>query len=91
MDRIAIGYRIFVRYTNTRGQRLRGLFILKSETNRRKMEWLGKLFTFYNYTTNIRETRHAQRWLIESVAPRAGSRNQQRAGPGASAGRFTFC
>ena len=68
MDRIAIGYRIFVRYTNTRGQRLRGLFILKSETNRRKMEWLGKLFTSYNYPTHIRETRHAQRWLIESVA-----------------------
>ena len=68
-DFFLIGYRIFVRYTNTMGQRLRGLFILKSETNRRKMEWLGNLFTSYNYTTtDIRETRQDHRWLIESVA-----------------------
>lgn len=46
-----IGYRIFVRYTNKAGKRLRGLYILKSETNKKKMEWFGNIFTHYNYTT----------------------------------------
>ncbi len=46
-----IGYRIFVRYTNTAGKRLRGLYILKSETDKKKMEFLGNVFTHYNYTT----------------------------------------
>lgn len=50
-DFFLVGYRIFVRYTNTKGKRLRGLFILKSETNKKKMEVLGNLFTHYNYTT----------------------------------------
>jgi uncharacterized protein YqjF (DUF2071 family) len=46
-----IGYRIFVRYTNAAGKRLRGLYILKSETDKKKMELLGNIFTHYNYTT----------------------------------------
>lgn len=46
-----IGYRVFVRYTNQAGKRLRGLYILKSETDKKKMEFLGNLFTHYNYTT----------------------------------------
>lgn len=46
-----IGYRIFVRYKNNAGKNLRGLYILKSETDKRKMEFLGNLFTHYNYTT----------------------------------------
>jgi len=46
-----IGYRIFVRYTNSSGKRLRGLYIIKSETNKKKMEVLGNVFTQYNYTT----------------------------------------
>jgi len=50
-DFFLIGYRIFVRYTNEKGKRLRGLFILKSETNRKKMELLGNIFTKYSYTT----------------------------------------
>ncbi len=45
------GYRIFVRYTSSEGKRLRGLYILKSETNKRKMELLGNIFTHYNYAT----------------------------------------
>ncbi len=44
-----IGYRIFVRYTNKAGKRLRGLYILKSETDSRKMEWFGNLMTNYKY------------------------------------------
>ncbi len=46
-----IGYRVFVRYTNNAGKNLRGLYILKSETNKKKMEFLGNIFTHYNYTT----------------------------------------
>lgn len=45
------GYRIFVRYTNTAGKKLRGLYIIKSETNKKKMEFFGNIFTHYNYTT----------------------------------------
>jgi hypothetical protein len=50
-DFFLIGYRIFVRYTNNKGKRLRGLYILKSETDKRKMEFMGNIFTHYNYTT----------------------------------------
>ncbi len=46
-----IGYRIFVRYTDKRGKSLRGLYILKSETNKHKMSFFGNIFTHYNYTT----------------------------------------
>lgn len=46
-----MGYRVFVRYTNKAGKRLRGLYIIKSETNKKKMELLGNIFTHYNYTT----------------------------------------
>lgn len=50
-DFFLIGYRVFVKYTNASGKRLRGLFILKSETDKRKMEFMGNIFTHYNYTT----------------------------------------
>lgn len=50
-DFFLIGYRIFVRYTNKEGKRLRGLYILKSETDKKKMEFFGNIFTHYNYTT----------------------------------------
>jgi hypothetical protein len=48
-DFILAGYRIFVRYRDARGRRLRGLYILRSETNKRQMKILGNLFTSYNY------------------------------------------
>ncbi len=50
-DFFLIGYRVFVRYTNNAGKNLRGLYILKSETNKKKMEFMGNIFTHYNYTT----------------------------------------
>lgn len=46
-----IGYRIFVRYKNLAGKNLRGLHILKSETDNISMEILGNIFTKYSYTT----------------------------------------
>ncbi len=50
-DFFLIGYRVFVRYTSNAGKTLRGLYILKSETDKRKMEFFGNIFTHYNYTT----------------------------------------
>jgi hypothetical protein len=40
-----------VRYTTNDGKRLRGLYILQSETNKNKMSILGNIFTHYKYTT----------------------------------------
>ncbi len=50
-DFFLIGYRVFVKYHSPTGKRLRGLYIIKSETDKKKMEWLGNIFTKYNYTT----------------------------------------
>jgi hypothetical protein len=50
-DFFLIGYRVFVRYTNSAGKNLRGLYILKSETDKKKMAFMGNIFTHYNYTT----------------------------------------
>ena len=50
-DFFLIGYRVFVRFKNQAGKSLRGLYILKSETDKKKMEFFGNIFTHYNYTT----------------------------------------
>jgi Uncharacterized conserved protein (COG2071) len=50
-DFFLIGYRLFVRFLNQSGKHLRGLYILRSETDKKKMEFLGNIFTHYNYTT----------------------------------------
>lgn len=50
-DFFLIGYRVFVRFRNQQGKHVRGLYILKSETDKKKMAFFGNLFTHYNYTT----------------------------------------
>ncbi|MBL7834657.1 MAG: DUF2071 domain-containing protein [Cyclobacteriaceae bacterium] len=56
-DFILAGFRIFVRYRTKAGKRLRGLYIIKSETNKSRMSFFGNIFTHYNYTTtDIEET-----------------------------------
>lgn len=66
-DFFLIGYRVFVRYKNNAGKNLRGLYILKSETNKKKMEVMGNIFTHYNYTTtDIIQTQQATAKVIES-------------------------
>ncbi len=63
-DFFLIGYRVFVRYTTSAGKKLRGLYILKSETNKKKMEFLGNTFTHYNYATTdikISNTVHSKK------------------------------
>ncbi len=62
------GYRIFVRYTNKAGKRLRGLYIIKSETDKKKMEFFGNIFTHYNYTaTDIIQKEDANTQSLSSV------------------------
>src|ERR1700679_151404 len=57
-DFFLVGYRIFVRYTNNAGKNLRGLYILKSQTNKKTMEYLGNFFTRYKYETiDIRQSK----------------------------------
>lgn len=66
-----IGYRVFVRFTNKAGKSLRGLYILKSETDKKKMEFLGNIFTHYNYsTTDIK--RHTNNGITEIYSYKSG-------------------
>lgn len=66
-DFFLIGYRVFVKFTNNKGKKLRGLYILKSETDKRKMQFLGNFFTHYNYTTtDIKQIRKGNTLEISS-------------------------
>ncbi len=67
-DFFLIGYRVFVRYTNNAGRSMRGLYILKSETDNRKMEFFGNIFTNYNYESiDIKKEVSGKRIQIEST------------------------
>ncbi len=67
-DFFLIGYRVFVRYKNNEGKSLRGLYIIKSETNKKKMELLGNFFTHYNYsTTDIQKSFNNSNTIIKSI------------------------
>jgi hypothetical protein len=48
-DFFLAGYRIFTRLRDESGRRLRGLKILRSETDQRRMVWIGNLLTSYRY------------------------------------------
>jgi hypothetical protein len=62
------GHRIFVRYTSSKGKRLRGLYILNSETNKILMSLFGNVFTHYKYrTTDISITQHSNHILVSSA------------------------
>ena len=57
-DFFLMGYRVFVRYTSSRGNSLRGLYILGSQTDSRRMEFFGNIFTHYKYSTiDVEQTR----------------------------------
>jgi Uncharacterized conserved protein (COG2071) len=67
-DFFLTGYRIFVRYRTSQGKRLRGLYILKSETDKSKMTFFGNLFTHYNYqTTDISYQNEPGRIAVHSA------------------------
>lgn len=62
------GYRIFVRYTTSQGKRLRGLYILQSQTDKAGMAVLGNLMTHYNYSTiDVSRQEQADSWRLQSV------------------------
>lgn len=48
-DYLLIGYRIFVRYTTLEGRHLRGLQILRSDTDSHSMAAVGNLLTHYHF------------------------------------------
>lgn len=67
-DFFLVGYRVFVKYTNAAGKNLRGLYILKSETNKMKMQLLGSIFTRYSYDTiDIAETHSNEKIGVSSL------------------------
>jgi len=64
------GYRIFTRFRTSTGQNLRGLRILRSDTNRWPMRFFGNLLTHYNYelsTWNVERTE--DRYSIQIRTP----------------------
>lgn len=66
-DFFLIGYRVFVRYKTSSGKRLRGLYILKSQTDSKLMELMGNTFTHYNYsTTDIKQINNEKNQTIKS-------------------------
>jgi hypothetical protein len=68
-DFFLAGYRIFTRL-NDGSRRLRGLQIVRSETDKRRMVWLGNLMTHYRYrevSVRIQET--AEQTRVETSLP----------------------
>lgn len=64
------GYRIFTRYRTRAGKTLRGLRILRSDTNRWPLRFFGNLLTHYNYklsTWDVRRTE--QNYMIQIHTP----------------------
>lgn len=70
-DFFLIGFRIFVRYRTSANKNLRGLYILRSETDKRKMAVMGNVFTHYNYVhTDI--THHTNAGQTTIVSKKSG-------------------
>lgn len=68
LDFFLAGYRIFTRFRDGRGRNLRGLRILRSETDSRLMVLLGNLLTHYGYRrVNVRTAREPLRVETESL------------------------
>jgi len=65
-DFFLTGYRIFARYKTRAGRTLRGLRILRSDTDNRLMAFFGNRLTHYNYcVAEVCLTEHCQRLQIE--------------------------
>lgn len=66
-DFFLMGYRAYVRYPSPTGKRLRGLYILGTDTDHKRMTALGNLFTHYRYrTTDVARHETAGRLTIAS-------------------------
>jgi hypothetical protein len=68
-DFFLVGYRIFTRYGNQAGKRLRGLYILESQTDSRQMALLGNLMTHYNYSRiSVQQEKTADHYRVCSAS-----------------------
>jgi Uncharacterized conserved protein (COG2071) len=69
-DFFLAGYRIFTRLRDESGRNLRGLRILRSETEKRRMVWLGNKLTRYDYRQVALEVREsgAETQVVTSLA-----------------------
>ena len=64
------GYRIFTRYRTREGRNLRGLRILRSDTDRRTMQVFGNMLTHYGYDRSRCNTRRSDGvYRVEVCSP----------------------
>jgi hypothetical protein len=64
------GYRIFTRYRTIGGRTLRGLRILRSDTNRLSMQMFGNLLTHYHYErSQFRVQSTEQKFEVQVTTP----------------------
>ncbi len=64
------GYRIFVRHRRADGRRLRGLKILRSDTDRRSMVATGNLMTRYRWhAARVVSHHEGDRWQLDVKTP----------------------
>lgn len=69
-DFFLAGYRIFTRLQEPGGRRLRGLQILRSETDQRRMVWLGNVFTHYRYRhVRLRIDEENSTTRVQTISP----------------------
>jgi Uncharacterized conserved protein (COG2071) len=62
------GYRIFTRYQTRAGQTLRGLRILRSDTNRWPLQFFGNLLTHYAYELSSWDVRRTENFFGVEVS-----------------------
>ncbi|MBI4661228.1 MAG: DUF2071 domain-containing protein [Verrucomicrobia bacterium] len=73
-DFFLTGYRIFARYRTLNGRTLRGLRILRSDTDRKAMAHFGNLLTHYNYRiAKVSLAELGPRLEIQIQTPNAGA------------------
>lgn len=66
-DFLLAGYRVFTRLPEESGRRLRGLKIIRSETDKKRMVWIGNKLTAYNYRhVNVRVTESGSETTVET-------------------------
>ena len=73
-DFFLAGYRIFTKVRDDSGRRLRGLKIVRSETDKRSMKWLGNLLTGYHYEhVTVRIDQFGAETRVQAFRPNGSS------------------
>lgn len=69
-DFFLAGYRVFTRLRDEKGRRLRGLKIIRSETDKARMVWSGNLLTHYAYRrVRVATSETGGAWKIHTELP----------------------